>query len=142
MLGLGSQRVQELFAVAYGQRVARDIGGSDPERTTALKVAECVRGATQTIIIIIIIITITIIVIIVIIISIISIMIIIIITGTITITSIIISSITTTTNTTSTTTTIIINNNSNVARKCFVSIQGQVLPRHIQWHVHQDERAG
>ncbi len=48
MLGLGSQRVQELFAVAYGQRVARDIGGSDPERTTALKVAECVSTTTAT----------------------------------------------------------------------------------------------
>ena len=40
VFGLSSNRVQELFAIAYGQRVARDIGGSDPERTTALKVAE------------------------------------------------------------------------------------------------------
>ncbi len=40
VFGLSSQRAKQLFAVAYGQRVARDIGGSDPERTTALKVAE------------------------------------------------------------------------------------------------------
>ena len=39
VFGLSSQRAKQLFAVAYGQRVARDIGGSDPERTTALKVA-------------------------------------------------------------------------------------------------------
>jgi hypothetical protein len=40
VLGLSCSRVQQLSAVVYGQRVARDIGGSDPERTTALKVAE------------------------------------------------------------------------------------------------------
>lgn len=40
VFGLSRSRAEELRAIAYGQRVARDIGGSDPERATALKVAE------------------------------------------------------------------------------------------------------
>ena len=40
VFGLSSDRAVQLHALASGQRVARDIGGSDPERTTALKVAE------------------------------------------------------------------------------------------------------